>query len=494
MMSRKTLILFLVYAIFLILGAVMFMFLEYEVYEDREVKELREWTRLKELALQVKSPEDELLALAMWLPKNCTTVSKFTLDRLIGPGSQVAAVKEVENKCPHLHIEEVNVTVVYPWSFIDSLYFSMTVATTIGYGYTYPTLAAGRVMCMIYAVVGIPLTGILLALTSEFFGELLFELFKAKLDNEKQQSRKVIAFATCIYIAIGFVVFIFLPAVIFMVIEEWSYLDGVYFAFITLTTIGFGDLVTGTNMEGGYLYVYQVGVILWIMVGLGYWVMVANFITKALKSKRLQSSVIRSAEEMKKLMQQMGIKNHDPRFLRQHSKATINFMLQLSNIIAIQGGVENGSVGLDGDDADSSSPPGTSTTSSPPFSPVSSPMGIPGIASLFGPAMNRNNPLGQLIGPLGLNKFFLSQNIRNIDEDENETDETNLQEQQAKGEQGKGDLQICDGTDSKLTSQSNPGYEEEQHDDDDPLAQLPLHSRRVSHESQITLQLEEERV
>lgn len=87
----------------------------------------------------------------------------------------------------------------------------------------------------------------------------------------------------------------------------------------------------------------------------------------------------------------------------------------------------------------------------------------------------------------------MSQNIRNIDEDENETDETNLQEQQAKGEQGKGDLQICDGTDSKLTSQSNPGYEEEQHDDDDPLAQLPLHSRRVSHESQITLQLEEER-
>ena len=68
---------------------------------------------------------------------------------------------------------------------------------------------------------------------------------------------------------------------------------------------------------------------MWIMVGLGYWVMVANFITKALKSKQLKTSMKRSAEEMKKLMQQFSQKNHDPTFLRQHSKATINLMLQV---------------------------------------------------------------------------------------------------------------------------------------------------------------------
>lgn len=79
------------------------------------------------------------------------------------------------------------------------------------------------------------------------------------------------------------------------------------------------------------MHVYQIGVILWIMVGLGYWVMVANFIAKALKSKHLTTSVKRSAEEMKKLMQQVGMKNHDPAFLRQHSKATLNLMLQVRN-------------------------------------------------------------------------------------------------------------------------------------------------------------------
>nr|XP_053630336.1 LOW QUALITY PROTEIN: open rectifier potassium channel protein 1-like [Cherax quadricarinatus] len=177
---------------------------------------------------------------------------------------------------------------------------------------------------------GDPLTGMLLAWTSEFFEGQLFKLFKSKLDVQKQQSRGVIALATSIYIAIGFVVFIFIPGAVFMALEQWSYIEGIYFAYITLTTIGFGDFVTGRHFEGGTLYVYQICVILWTLIGLGYWVMVANFITKALKSKRLQTSVMRSAEEMRKIMQQMGIKQHDPTFLRQHSKATLNLILQVS--------------------------------------------------------------------------------------------------------------------------------------------------------------------
>ena len=45
---------------------------------------------------------------------------------------------------------------------------------------------------------------------------------------------------------VGFVVFVFIPATVFYYVETaWSYLDSVYYAFITLTTIGFGDFVTG---------------------------------------------------------------------------------------------------------------------------------------------------------------------------------------------------------------------------------------------------------
>jgi len=38
-----------------------------------------------------------------------------------------------------------------------------------------------------------------------------------------------------------------IPAVIFWHIEEgWTYLDSLYFSFVTLTTIGFGDYVAGS--------------------------------------------------------------------------------------------------------------------------------------------------------------------------------------------------------------------------------------------------------
>ncbi|KAH7959579.1 hypothetical protein HPB49_012082 [Dermacentor silvarum] len=37
-------------------------------------------------------------------------------------------------------------------------------------------------------------------------------------------------------------------AVLFSVWEEWNYLDGSYFCFVTLSTIGFGDLVPGDTV------------------------------------------------------------------------------------------------------------------------------------------------------------------------------------------------------------------------------------------------------
>ena len=49
-----------------------------------------------------------------------------------------------------------------------------------------------------------------------------------------------------IYLIPGIAVFMLVPAWILVLIEEnWNYLDSFYFTFITLTTIGFGDIVAG---------------------------------------------------------------------------------------------------------------------------------------------------------------------------------------------------------------------------------------------------------
>lgn len=48
-----------------------------------------------------------------------------------------------------------------------------------------------------------------------------------------------------LYLVPGFLFFIFLPACIFVVFEGWDYVAAIYYAFVTLTTIGFGDIVAG---------------------------------------------------------------------------------------------------------------------------------------------------------------------------------------------------------------------------------------------------------
>ncbi|XP_042877862.1 open rectifier potassium channel protein 1-like [Penaeus japonicus] len=318
MEPRQTLILVLIFTLYLVFGALVFWYLE----SEEEISEPYEWTQLKELALaEAPQGRDELGWLVTWLRENCLDIPNSTISRLVADGSQPEALQEAESLCPYLqHIE-------YFWTFMEALYLCMTILTTVGYGAQYPITIAGRVICCIYAVIGLVITGMMLVWTSNIFSELLFRLFKAKLDSKKQQCRKTIALCTSVIIAIGFVVFVFIPAVIFMVVEHWSYLDAVYFAIISLTTIGFGDLVTGTEMRGWELYVYQTYVTVWMVAGLAYWATVANFITKVLKSKR-QSSLLRSAEEMKLLLQQMGVQNSDPRLA--------SFMRQLSNIIGVE--------------------------------------------------------------------------------------------------------------------------------------------------------------
>lgn len=46
-----------------------------------------------------------------------------------------------------------------------------------------------------------------------------------------------------IYLLPGVVIFLFLPALLFSYFEDWPYTVSVYYSFVTLSTIGFGDFV-----------------------------------------------------------------------------------------------------------------------------------------------------------------------------------------------------------------------------------------------------------
>lgn len=48
-----------------------------------------------------------------------------------------------------------------------------------------------------------------------------------------------------LYLTPGFALLIFVPSILIMIFEGWPYDVSVYYAFVTLTTIGFGDIVAG---------------------------------------------------------------------------------------------------------------------------------------------------------------------------------------------------------------------------------------------------------
>jgi len=126
------------------------------------------------------------------------------------------------------------------WSFTGSLFFSGTVITTIGYGHFAPRTLPGRLFCMIYALFGIPITWLML--TS--LGRKIVEHIGLTLQNRECKPESKLYNLLCLLVAMALAVFVMtIIAIVGMFADNWTFFEGIYFAFISLTTIGFGDYV-----------------------------------------------------------------------------------------------------------------------------------------------------------------------------------------------------------------------------------------------------------
>ncbi|XP_068182427.1 potassium channel subfamily K member 5 isoform X2 [Antennarius striatus] len=179
------------------------------------------------------------------------------------------------------------------WTLASAFFFCGTIITTIGFGNLSPQTWYGQLFCVCYALVGIPMFGILLAGVGDHMGRVLRRAV-AKIEKlflkHKVKPTTVRVISAVLSILIGCLIFLAVPTVVFQRAENWTFLESFYFVVITLTTVGFGDYVAGGGPDG---LVYKLLVLLWIVFGLAYFASILTMIGNWLRvlSKRTRAEM-----------------------------------------------------------------------------------------------------------------------------------------------------------------------------------------------------------
>ncbi|KRX86773.1 TWiK family of potassium channels protein 7 [Trichinella pseudospiralis] len=186
------------------------------------------------------------------------------------------------------------------WTYLSSVFFTVTFLTTIGkycFGNPSPTTFRGRLFCVFYGLIGIPLALITIADSGKFLGEFMVHVYSAcrgsilkrgrgkekpsasleqstvgcvDVDDERRHLliseldkvglREFADVPACLVFGV-FLSYTALGSLLLHHVEKWDIVDAFYFTFVTMTTVGFGDLIP--EQRSCYLLI-----LLYILVGL----------------------------------------------------------------------------------------------------------------------------------------------------------------------------------------------------------------------------------
>ncbi|XP_029030471.1 potassium channel subfamily K member 4 [Betta splendens] len=219
----------------------------------------------------------------------------------IGPENLKFLIQEVMDAAGAGVDPTSNETFVSQWNLASAFFFSGTIITTIGFGNISPKTEGGQLFCIFYALVGIPMFGILLAGVGDHLGTGLRKMV-AKIENLFLKWRVsptiVRVISAVLSILLGCLLFVAVPIFVFQEVEGWSLLESAYFVVITLTTVGFGDYVAGDSGYAGSDHWYKPLVWFWILLGLAYFAsiltMIGNWLRVLSKKTRAEMEELRA--------------------------------------------------------------------------------------------------------------------------------------------------------------------------------------------------------
>ena len=114
----------------------------------------------------------------------------------------------------------------------------------------------GRIFCMVFALFGIPLNLMVLRHIGDRINDVIHDIHYFVETRIMGKELKTLTTKTLVWTLIFMLVMLFLGAILYSETEHWNFVDGVYFCFVTFSTIGFGDLVPngGTRILSLFLF------------------------------------------------------------------------------------------------------------------------------------------------------------------------------------------------------------------------------------------------
>jgi len=173
------------------------------------------------------------------------------------------------------------------WTMLGSSFYLTHLSTTVGYGSSHPQTAAGQMATIFFALLGIPIMGYTLAQVARLELQGVVSLLEGCCDIKMSGSRRQMAVLWCLL-----VVFMFGGAFVYSAMEPWSYRESLYFCFVTLSTVGFGDYLPSSPQS-------KVFSIFYMLFGLGVCMLIIAVLTGLVAEShdRVHNMVTKDIEE-----------------------------------------------------------------------------------------------------------------------------------------------------------------------------------------------------
>ncbi|KAF7205965.1 potassium channel subfamily K member 13 [Nothobranchius furzeri] len=173
------------------------------------------------------------------------------------------------------------------WDFSGAFYFVGTVVSTIGFGMTTPATIAGKIFLIFYGLVGCASTILFFNLFLERIITMLAYIMRwcherrlrcggvgvmssgkeAREEEDSLEGWKPSVYYVMLILGLASVVIACSASTLYSSMENWSYVDSLYFCFVAFSTIGFGDLVSSQREQYESQGAYRLGNCLFILMG-----------------------------------------------------------------------------------------------------------------------------------------------------------------------------------------------------------------------------------